>query len=91
MASSPGLLSGEEGIDFVLAWDGREELAASEESYNKRRVFEANLRKEGLLVDLIEGDSKGMNFVRISAPETVLKRYAEILKLRLPMKTVRRG
>ena len=30
-----------------------------------------------------------MNFVRVVAPDDVLKRYAEILNLRLPMKKVR--
>ena len=35
------------------------------------------------------GEQKGMNFVRIVAPDDVLKRYAEILNLRLPMKKVR--
>ena len=34
-------------------------------------------------------EQKGLNFVRIAAPEDVLKRYAEILNLRLPMKKVR--
>ena len=49
-------------------------------------------RKEGLVVDSLGCDSeqKGLNFVRIVAPEDVLKRYAEILNLRLPMKKVRK-
>ena len=34
-------------------------------------------------------EQKGMNFVRVVAPDDVLKRYAEILNLRLPMKKVR--
>ena len=32
-----------------------------------------------------------MNFVRVVAPDDVLKRYAEILNLRLPMKKVRKS
>jgi hypothetical protein len=81
-----GVVAG--SIDFVLAWDAREELSTSQEAYDKRRVYESNLRKEGLVVELLEEEPKGMNFVKITAPEDVLKRYAEILKLRLPMKTV---
>ena len=47
------------------------------------------LRKEGLVVESLDGgEQKGMNFVRIVAPDDVLKRYAEILNLRLPMKKV---
>ena len=38
-------------IDFVLAWDGRDEVASAAEAASKRRVFESNLRKEGLVVE----------------------------------------
>ena len=34
----------EEPIDFVLAWDGRDEVASTAEAAGKRRVFEGNLR-----------------------------------------------
>ena len=75
----------------MLAWDGRDEVASSPEATSKRRVFEENLRKEGLVLESLgeEEQQKGMNFVRIAAPEDVLKRYAEILNLRLPMKKVK--
>ena len=43
---------GEDGpIDFVLAWDGRDEVASAAEAASKRRVFESNLKKEGLIVE----------------------------------------
>ena len=54
----------------------------------KRRIFEQNLEKEGLILETMPETESGMVFVKISAPEFVLKRYAEILKLRLPMKKV---
>ena len=53
-----------------------------------RRIFEANLELEGLVLEYEPPESNGLNFVKISAPMTVLKRYAEILKLKLPMKKV---
>ena len=53
-----------------------------------RRIFEANLELEGLVLEYEPPESNGLNFVKITAPLTVLKRYAEILKLRLPMKKV---
>ena len=33
----------DEPIDFVLAWDGRDEVASTAEATDKRRVFEGNL------------------------------------------------
>lgn len=35
-----------------------------------------------------EQDVNGLNFIKIHAPIEVLKRYAEILKLRMPMKEI---
>lgn len=53
----------------------------------KREVFEKNLAKEGLELERKTVDEE-VNFVKIHAPLEVLRRYAEILKLRLPMKEV---
>ena len=86
-------------VDFILVWSSLETDNSSfydlEENQNrsiKRETFEKNLRNEGLLLEnekAPEGCAKGMNFVKITAPPEVLERYAEILKLRLPMKKVR--
>ena len=86
-------------VDFILVWSSLEKDNSSfydlEENRNrsiKRETFEKNLRNEGLLLEnekAPEGCAKGMNFVKITAPPEVLERYAEILKLRLPMKKVR--
>lgn len=56
----------------------------------KREVFEENLLKEGLELEsyVIEEE---IHFIKIHAPLEVLRRYAEILKLRLPMKEVSNG
>ena len=86
-------------VDFILVWSSLEKDNSSfydlEENRNrsvKREIFEKNLRNEGLLLEnekAPEGCAKGMTFVKITAPPEVLERYAEILKLRLPMKKVR--
>lgn len=57
------------------------------ERTEKREVFEENLIAEGLEIERVVVDEE-INFVKIHAPLEVLRRYAEILKLRLPMKEV---
>lgn len=53
----------------------------------KREVYEENLMCEGLEIErtTVEGE---ITFVKVHAPLEVLRRYAEILKLRMPMKEV---
>lgn len=61
----------------------KKELERSE----RREVFEEHLINEGLEIEMAVVDDE-INFVKIHAPLEVLRRYAEILKLRLPMKEV---
>lgn len=75
-------------MNFILVWNSKTEVGKSSESFERRRVFESNLEKEGLLLEYEEPEANGLNFVKIFAPQDVLKRYAEILKLRLPMRKV---
>lgn len=74
-------------VDFILAWDTEYSSCMEEESLQKRKVFEENLKVEGLELEY-EPVSVGstLNFIKINAPLEVLRRYSEILKLRLPMK-----
>lgn len=79
---------GQRSVDFVLVW--REDFAESpgrEERANKRDTFEANLLNEGLELEheLIDDE---FHFVKLHATVEVLRRYAEILKLRMPMREV---
>ena len=67
-------------------WDSKSELSASAAFKNKRETFEYHLKQEGLMLSRDEHEETGLNFVKIYAPSEVLKRYAEILKLRLPMR-----
>lgn len=72
--------------DFILVWDDKSDPATSARSVSRRKIFESNLEKEGLLLTYEPADPSGLNFVQIVVPVDVLMRYAEILKLRLPMK-----
>ncbi|KAH8344426.1 hypothetical protein KR084_011364 [Drosophila pseudotakahashii] len=71
-------------IDFVLAYRTSAHEPTEVENTEKRRVFEANLISQGLEVEASQKDQ--IWFVKIHAPLEVLRRYAEILKLRMPMK-----
>lgn len=74
-------------VDFVLVWDDKSQPATQQRSVLRRQVFEDNLRNEGLELEY-EPTKLGnsLHFIKIRAPNQVLMRYAEILKLRLPMK-----
>ena len=76
-------------IDFILVWSNTAELSTTSVARERRRVFEQNLQKEGLELEYVPEGPNGLVFVKIHAPLPVLKRYAEILKMRLPMKKVR--
>lgn len=73
-------------VDFVLVWDAKSDSENSSALKLKRETFERNLEQEGLVLARENVTDLGLHFVKISAPLEVLKRYAEILKLRLPMK-----
>ncbi|XP_046423271.1 anoctamin-4-like isoform X1 [Neodiprion fabricii] len=75
-------------IDFVLVWDEHNEEAITYKSVEMRRIFEENLEHEGLKLEYEKPEPNGLNFIKIHAPIEVLRRYAEILKLRMPMKNV---
>lgn len=49
-------------------------------------MFEKSLEKEGLQLEYEQAEPNGLHFIKIHAPREVLRRYSEILKLRLPMK-----
>ncbi|RZF41208.1 hypothetical protein LSTR_LSTR011589 [Laodelphax striatellus] len=87
---------GKTTVDFILAWwepiikahlsheakaAALSQLTAAKQ---KRETFERNLKEEGLILEY-EFNNR-LNFVKIHAPREVLKRYCEILKLRMRMK-----
>ncbi|XP_030746412.1 anoctamin-1-like isoform X2 [Sitophilus oryzae] len=75
-------------VDYVLVWDALEEDAVNPVAYSKRQIFESNLVKEGLEIEYEPQETSGLNFIKIHAPREVLRRYSEILKLRMPMKEI---
>lgn len=70
-------------MDFVLAYNGSDQR---EDHVKKREIFEANLEHEGLQLE--RDKTQNVHFVLIHAPKEVLCRYAEILKIKMPMKMV---
>ncbi|XP_017778600.1 PREDICTED: anoctamin-1 isoform X2 [Nicrophorus vespilloides] len=62
-------------VDFVLAY---------ENDCDKRRLFEQNLADVGFILQTEEVQK--IKFILIHVPQHVLYQYAEILKLRMPLK-----
>ena len=54
----------------------------------KREVFLHNLEGEGLEIEIDRSDGNKLQFVKIHAPMEVLRRYSEILKIRMPIKAL---
>ncbi|KAI1895638.1 hypothetical protein AGOR_G00108290 [Albula goreensis] len=77
---------GRRRIDFVLSYvDDKNDLRKQE----RRRVYEANLEKEGLELeteDKSESDDGRTFFLKIHAPWEVLATYAHLLKIKVPFK-----
>nr|XP_029733107.1 anoctamin-4-like isoform X6 [Aedes albopictus] len=74
-------------VDFVVVWKTalEEETHLEEIREKKRFIYEQNLVRDGLELEreVIENE---IHFIKIHAPLEVLRRYSEILKLRMPMK-----
>ena len=65
------------------------EFQKNEELIREREFFEENLRYKGLRLQTIKSEDtcgEHINYLLISAPWTILTRYAELLKLRMPLK-----
>ncbi|XP_053689723.1 anoctamin-1 isoform X2 [Sabethes cyaneus] len=76
-------------VDFVLVWKDvpEEQLHLEVPRQKKRLVFEENLVRDGLELER-ETIENEIHFIKIHAPIEVLRRYSEILKLRMPMKEI---
>lgn len=77
---------GERSIDFVIVWRTVEDPVEENLNQVKRAIFEDNLINEGL--ELERESIEQIHFTKIHTPLEVLRRYSEILKLRMPMKEV---
>ena len=85
----------ENSVDYILvskckkSTDPNYRSDEANEHMRWRKIFESNLQKEGLIIEYDRVKQKeGLTFVKIMVPKEVLIRYADILKLRLPMKQV---
>lgn len=67
----------------MLAYNGED---VDEVAANKRKCFEANLLREGLQLEYYK--EQRVHFVKLHAPPEVLYRYAEILKIKMPLKPI---
>ncbi|ROT84891.1 putative anoctamin-4 isoform X1 [Penaeus vannamei] len=79
------LEDGVSSIDYVLV-SKEIETEDQAEHEERRETFENNLRKEGLTLEVDCVEDVPLRFVKIHAPFEVCTRYAEILKLRMPMR-----
>lgn len=69
-------------VDYVLAYDSKD---ANEDNETKRRIFCANLEKDGL--ELEYEKTQRVHFVKIHAPREVLRKYAELLRWEMPVRS----
>lgn len=77
----------DERSDALRQRDLEEVKKREDERDDRRDTFEEHLIGEGLEIEREIVDEE-IHFVKLHAPLEVLRRYAEILKLRLPMKEV---
>ncbi|XP_013110531.1 anoctamin-5 isoform X2 [Stomoxys calcitrans] len=79
---------GVRSIDFVLAYKINPQQNVEEMHEKKRQKFESNLMSVGLEIEKVCKEREQIYFVKIHAPLDVLRRYAGILRLRMPMKEI---
>jgi len=74
-------------IDFILVYENpKPDDQDAVSNLEKRNVFKENLLKEGLELEIEDSGGYALNFIKIHAPMEILKRYAEILKIRMPIR-----
>ena len=83
---------GKSRIDFILVYNTESDRPKSEEEEQApaRDIYLRNLRDEGLRLEeeTVTVEKNILTFIKIYAPIKLLCRYAELLKLRMPMKQV---
>lgn len=73
-------------VDFILVAPHSADDTVGLGGWNIRRVFEEEIKTVGLLLE--EDDDDELVFVKIHVPTHVLRKYCEIMKLRMPIKEV---
>lgn len=82
------VFEGDKRIDFVLVWESKENDKRFQMKQLARKTFEENLKNEGLQLDHDFQEGRTLQYTKIHAPIDLLTRYAEILKIRMPIKEV---
>lgn len=59
-------MDGIRSVDFVLVWDVLEVKALTDDAYQRRNTFEANLVNEGLELEYEPQEKNGLNFVKVN-------------------------
>lgn len=72
-----------------MVWDNRTAAANLDVAERRRAFFEGQLAEDLHLENDDAEEGSALSFVKIHVPKDVLKKYAEILKVRMPMKEVR--
>ncbi|GFS49685.1 anoctamin-1 [Trichonephila inaurata madagascariensis] len=75
----------ERRVDFILVYS-TDTPELTDHHLDARKIFENNLKDEGLELEHNYQAEMGLVFVKIHAPWEVLSRYGEILKFKMPMK-----
>lgn len=78
---------GMRSVDFILVYQKHFNPNTEKTNSQKRRVFLENLISQGLDVE-VEYLENEITFIKLHTPFDILRRYAEILKLRMPMQEV---
>ncbi|GFS73450.1 anoctamin [Trichonephila clavipes] len=75
----------ERRVDFILVYS-TDTPELTDHHLDARKIFENNLKDEGLELEHNYQAEMGLVFVKMHAPWEVLSRYGEILKFKMPMK-----
>lgn len=58
-------------VDFVLVWDDLDEESTKQEAYDKRKIFEENLIKEGLEIEREQREQNGLCFIKVERKDKI--------------------
>jgi len=62
----------EKRIDFVLVWEVKAGDPSGQAQNEKRKIFQDNLQKEGLELEVETREDCDLNFLKIHAPKEVI-------------------
>lgn len=63
---------GVRSVDYILVWDAFHDDANTTKAHHRRKVFEANLIKEGLELEYEPQEKNGLNFIKVGTSIAVV-------------------